>query len=77
MNKQRKNTISNCIAQLNYLTQSIERIKEEEEEAKDNLADYPQFEVKVMDMEQAIEAMERAVETIKEGINELEDSINI
>ncbi len=59
---------------LDDLINRVEAVRDEEEEAKDNIIDYPQFEGKAMDMEQSIDAMESASKSLEEAIESLEEA---
>ncbi len=75
MNKQRRTELSEIIRHLENINTQLEDVKDEEDEAKCNMEDYPQFEYKCMDMEIAIDNMQSAYDSIDEAITFITDAM--
>lgn len=76
MNKARRTELNIFITNLENIAALLENTKSAEEDAKDNLADYPQFDDKVCDMEIAIDSMDEAVISIQDSIDSLKEAVS-
>lgn len=73
MNKERRNKLNHIVNNIENIKECILEISEKEEEAKDGIDGYPQFEYKVDQMEINIDLMSSANDSLDEVINFLKD----
>ena len=73
MNKERRKRIDDIIAQLNDIKEDIEMLRDEEQEAYDNMPESIQESDRGEAMTRAVDLMESAYSWIEDAVSELEE----
>ena len=72
MNKKRRDKISAIATKLNDCKSELESIKEEEDDARDNMPENLEGSSRYSDSEEASDAMDSAITDIESAVNALE-----
>jgi uncharacterized membrane protein len=75
MNTNRRKRLREVLRKLDYARSEIESVREEEDEARDNIPEGLQESDRYTDSEEASEAMDVAIDNIGEAISAIEDVV--
>lgn len=73
MNNQRRKQLRGVIETLNIMKDSIESVRDEEQETFDNMPENLQMSERAMTSENAIEALEEALDSLDNVLDRLEE----
>ena len=73
MNKERRNSITKIVKDINTIKAMLEAVKSDEEFAFDNMPENLQGSMRGEESEEAIEFMDEAVSALEEAISQLEN----
>lgn len=75
MNKQRRKMIADVIERIQATKNDLEIIRDEEQDAFDNMPEGLQCSFRGETMEEAIDQMDNAIESLEEAIDDLQETI--
>ena len=73
MNKERRERIRGIMSTIKVVTEEVEKIKDDEEFAYDNMPGTLQYSMRGEDSQEAIEALDNALDQLCEVIDSLEE----
>lgn len=73
MNKERRERIRGIISTIKVVTEEVEKVKDDEEFAYDNMPENLQYSMRGEDSQEAIEALDNALDQLCEVIDSLEE----
>lgn len=76
MNKSRRERLNAALVKLQQVAQSIDRIKDEEQDCMDNMPENLQSSDRYRAMENAVDHLEDAIESIQEAAGCIDAAIN-
>jgi len=73
MNKERRERIRGIISTIKVAAEEVEKVKDDEEFAYDNMPENLQYSMRGEDSQEAIEALDNALDQLCEAIDSLEE----